>query len=105
MHRLKTVLLAIGLGLSAIGIQSIVDHTALAETIVIKNTDQFYSENKPYRGMRKEQVRQHFGEPRRTYSAVGDPPISRWQYDDFTVYFEKDRVIHAVDNYTSRTTN
>jgi len=29
-------------------------------------------------------------------AAVGDPPISRWEYADFTVYFEYDRVVHAV---------
>jgi hypothetical protein len=27
---------------------------------------------------------------------VGDPPITRWVYDRFTVYFENDRVIHSV---------
>ena len=29
-------------------------------------------------------------------AAVGEPPISRWVYADFVVFFEYDRVIHAV---------
>ena len=27
---------------------------------------------------------------------VGEPPISQWHYQDFVVYFEGNRVIHAV---------
>ena len=28
--------------------------------------------------------------------AVGKPPISRWEYPGFVVYFEHDHVIHSV---------
>jgi hypothetical protein len=27
---------------------------------------------------------------------VGKPPISRWEYPGFIVYFESDHVIHSV---------
>jgi hypothetical protein len=27
---------------------------------------------------------------------VGAPPITRWDYPNFSVFFEGDRVIHAV---------
>ena len=30
------------------------------------------------------------------YATVGQPPITRWDYPHFSVFFEKDRVIHAV---------
>lgn len=50
----------------------------------------------PSQGMTMDAVKNHFGEPQQTYPAVGDPPIIRWVYSDFTVYFEYDRVIHAV---------
>ena len=50
----------------------------------------------PRRGTTMEAVRSRFGTPEQTRPAVGDPPISRWQYPQFTVYFEHDRVIHAV---------
>jgi len=50
----------------------------------------------PARGQTMEQVRAQLGAPDERVPAVGEPPISRWIYDDFTVYFEHDRVIHSV---------
>ena len=41
-------------------------------------------------------VEANFGEPRARHAAVGQPPITRWDYDGFTVYFEHNHVIHAV---------
>lgn len=41
-------------------------------------------------------VRGGFGEPAAIQDAVGDPPITRWTYPDYTVYFEHDRVIEVV---------
>lgn len=52
--------------------------------------------SRPERGMTAARVEQRFGAPDRKVAAVGDPPISRWVYRDFVVYFEYDRVIHAV---------
>lgn len=52
----------------------------------------------PHRGTTKATVRKRLGDPVRTVPAVGDPPISQWVYDDFTVYFEYNRVIHSVKN-------
>lgn len=50
----------------------------------------------PARGMTQDQVRQRFGEPRQRLAPVGKPPISRWQYEGMTIYFEGRYVIHAV---------
>ncbi len=50
----------------------------------------------PQRGMTMEQVKKSFGEPAKIIAAVGKPPISRWVYDGFVVYFESDHVIHAL---------
>ncbi len=50
----------------------------------------------PVKGELKSSVEKLFGTPKEKKAAVGDPPISSWVYDDFTVYFEKDRVIHSV---------
>ena len=50
----------------------------------------------PNTGMSKAAVAADFGQPLRQSAAVGKPPISRWVYDDYTVYFEYDRVIHSV---------
>lgn len=47
-------------------------------------------------GLSDAQVLARFGEPQQRLPAVGQPPISRWVYADFTVYFEYDRALHAV---------
>src|SRR3984957_6900684 len=50
----------------------------------------------PARGMTMAQVASKFGDPVSKVPAVGNPPISRWEYSGFVVYFERDHVIHAV---------
>ncbi len=50
----------------------------------------------PSRGMTMDQVKQKFGQPPKRYDAVGQPPISRWQYDGMMVYFEDQYVVHSV---------
>jgi hypothetical protein len=50
----------------------------------------------PTRGMTMEQVAGKFGNPTAKIPAVGKPPISRWEYSGFTVFFEYNHVIHAV---------
>lgn len=52
----------------------------------------------PVKGELQSSVEKIFGMPKEKKPAVGNPPISRWVYDDFTVYFENDRVIHSVKN-------
>ncbi len=52
--------------------------------------------NRPTRGMSEASVEAKFGSPKSKQAAVGEPPISRWEYDGFVVYFEYDKVIHAV---------
>ena len=42
------------------------------------------------------QVESRWGTPQSRLQAVGDPPITRWIYGDFTVYFEHNLVIHSV---------
>ena len=43
-------------------------------------------------------VRAKFGQPNSEAAPVGQPPINRWYYDQYTVYFEFDRVIISVVN-------
>ncbi len=51
---------------------------------------------KPVRGMSMQEVIEQFGQPERKLPPVGDPPITRWKYPRYTVYFEGKYVIHAV---------
>ena len=50
----------------------------------------------PTRGMTMNQVAAKFGAPVTKVPAIGKPPISRWEYPGFIVYFEADHVIHSV---------
>ena len=52
----------------------------------------------PRTGMSENSVRNGWGAPREIRGPVGQPPISQWHYDRFVVYFEGDRVLHAVLN-------
>ena len=53
-------------------------------------------EQMPQRGMTMLQVKSAYGEPARRRAPIGDPPITRWEYDGFIVYFEHKHVIHSV---------
>lgn len=68
------------------------DETSPAPTTVTETS----SQTVPGRGMTMEQVEARFGAPNEKVPAVGEPPISRWVYGDYTVYFERDIVLHAV---------
>jgi len=71
---------------------------AYAETIVVN--DQVMLRNSsvrtPARGMAMSAVESRFGTPVSKHQAVGSPPITRWDYQGFSVFFEHDKVIHAV---------
>ncbi len=50
----------------------------------------------PPRGAKMAAVEARFGAPVARHSAVGKPPITRWDYKGFSVYFEYQHVVHAV---------
>ena len=52
--------------------------------------------DRPSRGMSMTAVESRFGQPATRHNAVGQPPITRWDYPGFAVYFEHQFVIHAV---------
>ena len=51
---------------------------------------------RPARGMSMDIVVERFGQPTERLPAVGDPPITRWVYDGYTVYFEDQHTITSV---------
>ena len=69
-----------------------------APALDMRDTKALEDPSAPSRGMTMDRVASGWGEPRRRIAAVGEPPITRWQYEGFTVYFEHDRVIHTVVN-------
>lgn len=52
--------------------------------------------NAPIRGMTKNTVRKQYGDPSSKKAAVGKPPISRWDYPGYSVFFEHHIVLHTV---------
>ena len=77
---------------------SVVAGTAAAETVAVDNGIAVKESDvpTPTRGMTMDQVASKFGAPSDKTPAVGKPPISRWQYPGFIVYFEGEHVIHSV---------
>jgi hypothetical protein len=55
-----------------------------------------YSDNFPEKGLKMEEVKAQFGSPIKQNPAIGKPPIIRWDYSNYSVYFEKEYVIHSV---------
>ncbi|MCK5640045.1 MAG: hypothetical protein KAJ19_04585 [Gammaproteobacteria bacterium] len=52
----------------------------------------------PVKGMSMELVSSEFGRPLEKIAPVGKPPITRWIFRNYTVYFEYGYVVHAVLN-------
>lgn len=87
MSKLRTITL-IALLLAAFG-------TANAQTLKMDGASATV-DARPTRGMSQASVQSKFGSPEAIRSPVGNPPITRWEYREFVVYFEFDKVIHAV---------
>lgn len=51
---------------------------------------------RPSRGMTMNQVEAKFGPAVEKRAAIGEPPITRWRYPQFDVFFEHNLVIHSV---------
>ncbi|NOR65733.1 MAG: hypothetical protein GQ528_00070, partial [Woeseiaceae bacterium] len=70
--------------------------TAAADTLDMDGVAPDSSAARPASGTTAAIVESTFGAPDAKVAPVGDPPISRWVYKDFVVFFEYERVIHAV---------
>jgi len=70
----------------------------LAETLVVGDQVQVrpVTRELPHRGASMSAVESQFGAPKARHEAVGKPPITRWDYEGFSVYFEYQHVVHAV---------
>ena len=82
------LVLALGSGAATADVLKLGD----GEPTVVQNAD------RPTRGMSAEQVEVRFGAPQAKVGPVGDPPISHWEYPDYSVYFEGRYVLHTVEH-------
>lgn len=70
--------------------------SANADVLLIEEVRQSERMQLPVNGMNKADVRGRYGEPVNSQAPVGDPPITRWDYDGWSVYFEYDLVLFTV---------
>ena len=67
-----------------------------ADVLLIEEVRQSERMQLPVNGMKQSEVKNRFGEPANSDPSVGDPPITRWDYDGWSVYFEYDLVLFTV---------
>ena len=67
-----------------------------ADVLIIDEVRQSGRMQLPTNGQSKATVETKFGAPAQKQTAVGDPPISSWKYDTYSVYFEYDLVLFTV---------
>jgi hypothetical protein len=93
MNNRKTLLLA-----ALLGAPLLANGVARAETLVVDDQVVVRESTieRPAKGATMAKVEARFGAPQTRHPTVGKPPITRWDYAGFSVFFEGDRVIHAV---------
>lgn len=80
----------------ASGLLFITSNTSNADVFTIPNPENSSAGiPRPQRGLSMEQVLTQFGAPLKRSDPVGNPPITRWHYQEFIVNFEGKWVIHA----------
>lgn len=79
--------------------------SAIADEIKIPVGQQGHTSlSLPARGDARIDVLDRFGLADQEHPAIGKPPITRWDYREFSVYFENDRVINSVVHHQRATT-
>ena len=74
----------------------IVSGTAHCEVLLIDRVEAKQNMSVPQKSSTMTEVKNQFGEPLTESPAVGNPPITRWDYEHFVVYFEYQHVITTV---------
>jgi hypothetical protein len=106
MNRLsRSILLQVGTTAVLLGLGSTAfaqDRALTGDTLLVERV-QDKPANLPRRGMSMAQVEARYGAPGERLDPRGGqkhawPTINRWMYPDFTVYFERTKVINVVMN-------
>lgn len=70
--------------------------TAWADVLLIEEVRQADRMELPENGQAMDAVEARYGAPQNKRGPVGDPPITQWQYERWSVYFEYDKVLFTV---------
>jgi hypothetical protein len=87
--------------LSALLFLAALSMPAAAEVLLLDAIDQEPPNNaqgvlRPQRGEKMPTVESRFGKPEKISGPVGEPPITRWDYPGYSVFFEYDTVLDTV---------
>ena len=85
----------------AVFLASWATNSVSADTLLIERSRASVDADLPRRGNSMAQVQGRYGAPQRKHALVGGgsrrtPPITRWDYAGFSVYFENSHVVNAV---------
>ena len=67
-----------------------------ADVLLIESVVASQQSRLPSNGITMAAVENQWGEPISKHQAVGTPPITRWEYSNYSVYFENNRVLSSV---------
>ncbi len=70
--------------------------TLAADVLLIEEVRQADHMTVPVNGLSMAQVEAQYGSPGNKHNPIGDPPITQWVYDRWSVYFEYDKVLFTV---------
>jgi hypothetical protein len=92
-----SALLASAIALAALSAPPV----AVADVLLIERVRASRGVELPQRGQQMAQVERRFGAPQQKHAPVGGgrpqhPPITRWDYPQFSVYFEHSHVVNSV---------
>jgi hypothetical protein len=66
---------------------------AVADILLIEKVRERMMRDLPDNGTTMSEVENRYGHPNQRQGPVGQPPITRWIYDDYSVYFEHQLVL------------
>jgi len=95
-YKRSYVRLMAGISILLFPILSFTPSITHSEVLQIPETPKSFSVTLPGRGMSMTEVLEKFGEPLTKEPEVGEPPITRWNYENYRVIFEYQYVIHSL---------
>lgn len=92
---MRTLFLALTVALASYSVHSQADTLR----IPINQQGSQIDSNLPIFGDSQQRVLSVHGQPAKRHPSIGQPPITRWDYADFSVYFEYTTVINSVKHH------
>jgi len=85
-----------------LGVALLVSNPLAADVLLMEGIQSAPAIDVPRNGITMAKVRQQYGNPASEHPAVGEPPITRWDYAGYSVFFEHDLVLHSVIHHQAQ---